>query len=172
MESHGNEGILDALLFLVILSFAASIAFSSLDVRDFYQEIDRRDVAISYARDTLDSILATTLDGAYYYDEDGGTISLDNSTTVGRYIVEETYLLSQGWRAASFSGCNEKISEMTRHLIHGIYGYSIESRTGSSSPRQYYLIAGEGKRTDGYSVTSEFIINGNRVTIMLTIWWT
>lgn len=171
MDSSGQEGFYDAVLFLTIISVAACLVLSSTIILSRQDEGAARDAALEYARRSLDSILSSTVPEAFFEGRDGGRVALGNNITVEDYLILETYLVARGMQVSSFSDCNLGIETITRELLTGAYDYSLEISIAGERGFESVLTLGAADSSAGYSAVSDYSVCGESIRIELVLRW-
>ena len=165
------EGFYDITLFLTIIAVAASIVLATSTALTFPEEQRRRDNVMAYARESLDSLVSSTLLDAWYEGSNGTAVHLGNTTTVGTYLLEETYLLAHGWAVVSFRDCNSRVETSARSLITKAYLFSLESSVLGGESKTLLTLGGEHGDAPGYSASSEYAVRGEIIRVRLTLRW-
>jgi hypothetical protein len=171
MDSVGQEGFYDAMLFLMIISVASCLVLSSTLILTKPDEGAMRDAVLEYARASLDSMLSSTLPEAFYEGGDGGRVTLGNNTTVEDYLLLETYLVSQGMQVSAFSDCNRKVEMIARELLTGAYDFSLETKIGGERGFENVFSLGTSDSSAGYSAASDYSVCGESIRIELVLHW-
>jgi len=165
------EGFYDITLFLTIIAVASSIVLATSTALTFSEEQQRRDTVMAYARESLDSLMSSTLRDAWYEGLNGTTVHLGNRTTVGTFLLEETYLLAHGWTTGSFRDCNSLIETSARSLITRAYLFSIESYVVGSETGTLLSLGSNHGDASGYSASADLAVRGETIRVRLTLWW-
>lgn len=171
MNRYGVEAPFDAIVFLTVLGVASCIIFASSAAWNDSDQQRRRSAATSYARESLNAILSSTLDDAYYIGGNGTRVNLERGLAVESFVLEETFLLAHGWNVSSFDGCNSRVAELARTLITRAYMFSLESWLRDIGAPESPLILGDHRAGPGYSASSDYFVHGESAKIVLTIWW-
>ena len=136
----GQSGLIDALLFVAILTIASTIIhFSSISS---IHEVVNRDYTIQYTKDTQEALLKCTIDYCWYYDSDGNKITLED-LSVQELILEDLYLRNNSKYVNLTSleiGLESKINTLIYNLTEPNYHYMLQAKyeakdagTGTSS---------------------------------------
>jgi hypothetical protein len=171
MDSFGQEGFYDAMLFLMIISVASCLVLSSTLILTRPDGGAARDAALEYARTSLDSMLSSTLPEAFYEGGDGGRVALGNNTTVEDYLLLETYLVARGKQVSAFSDCNRKVEMIARGLLTGAYEFSLRMEVAGESGLESVVSLGTLDSSSGYSASSDYSICGESIRIELVLHW-
>jgi len=159
------------MLFLTIISVASCLVLSSTSILMKGDEDSARDSALSYARACLDSLLASTLEEAFYEGGDGGRVLLGNNTTIEDFLLAETYLVSQGMPVDAFADGNGRIEMIARALLTGAYYYSIETKVAGDRGFESVFSLGIPGPSSGYSASSDYSVGGESIRIELVLHW-
>jgi len=171
LDSIGQEGFYDAMLFLTIISVASCLVLQSTLILTRADEGATRDIALTYARESLDSMLSSTLHEAFYEGAYGGRVVLGNNTTAEEYLLLETYLVAQGMKVDSFTDCNGQIATIARGLLTGAYDFSLEMKIAGSGGFEDVFSLGTLLASSGYAASSDYTICGESVRIELVLVW-
>jgi len=171
MDSCGQEGFYDAVIFLMIISVASCLVLSSTLLLTRLDEGAARDSALNYARASLDSVLSSSLPEAFYEGSDGGRVELGNNTTVEDYLLVETYLVARGFSLSAFTDCNERIVTMARGLLTGAYDFSIKTKMAGDGGFEDVFSLGDADASPGYSASSDYSVYGDSIRIELVLRW-
>ena len=171
MDDCGQEGFYDAMLFLTIISVASCMVLTSAATLMGPDDAAARERALDYARQSLDSLLSSTLAEAFYTDGGGNRIDMGNNTTVEGFLLTETYLIVNGWREDAFHECNMRIERTARGLITGAYRVSLETGIFAAGVLEEAVALGDDRPSPGYSAVSDYSLHGASVRIGLTLWW-
>jgi len=171
MDSAGQEGFYDAVIFLTIISVASCLVLSSTLILASPDQSAIRDSALDYARTSLDSILSSTLLEAFYEGRDGGRVTLGNNTTVEDYMLLETYLVARGMQVSAFSDSNGRVEMIARELLTGAYDFSLETEISGERNFERVLTLGTSGNSAGYSAASDYSVCGEPIRIELVLRW-
>ena len=172
MDGGGQEGFFDAMLFLAIMSVTSCMIISSAATLIGPDDTETREDALRYARQSLDSLMASTMAETYYLDHGGRRLIMGNNTTVEGFLLAETYLIMKGWREDAFRDCNLKIERMARELLSGAYDFALEAGPAVNGGAEASTSLGNHHDSPGYAAVSIYSLDGASVWIRLTLWWT
>ena len=124
----GQSGLIDALLFIAVLTIASTIIhFSTISS---IREVVNRDYTIQYTKDTQEALLKCTIDHCWYYDNDGNKITLED-LSVQELILEDLYLRHNSKYVNLTSlekGLESKIDTLIYNLTEPGYHYMLKAK--------------------------------------------
>jgi len=171
MDGGGQEGFYDLFIFLTIMVVAFCLVLSFSTALMTGEEERRSEDATDYARDSLRTLLSSTVDGAFYLNRDGTRVELGKGTTVERLLLEETYLVSKGREVKAFVECNSRVEAMSRALISGAYDVAIIGEELTSGGRRIWVTIGTHHESPGFSSAADYSVHGVSLRIKLVLWW-
>ena len=172
MDDHGMEAFFDTFLFLTIICVASCIVFDSTMMIAQSNEAAIRSDASNYALNSLSAILISTLQDVHYWSPNGSMILLANSTTIEKFLLEESYLVSNGWSTSNFLTCNDRITAIARSLISNSYDFSLETELTIGDVDHDVVQLGVLRQEGGYSAAFSYNLFGDEYKIRLRLWWT
>jgi len=180
MNRRAQGSLFDAFLFLIVMLVSSAIlvaystaAFQSADVL-------RREESLQYAADTRTALMRTTLRSASYTDNNGQSVTLQNSTEIEDFLLMEAYLVAHGLSEQNFADINSRIEKLSRSLIRSEFLFAIAVIwTNTDSGSGEFVISAQIDRTNGLPFeryTSQWqypMVAGEQgsVTIALHLWF-
>ena len=170
-DSSGQTALVDAIIFMILMSLASGIILGSGGGTAASQS--EMESIQQYTHDFTDTLLAMEIESPNYIDPEDNLITMNGSaSSIGQLLCDAAIINYQSTGQVNFSGYVTAIKNAGNSLIRPGLGYAVYSLVGS---HQALFLSNqiddiEELSDERYASQRLYDVNGNPVNITIFVW--